>query len=93
MLHGKENATKSENTAKNIFEDKNVQDYLPTIYIDLKEIDKKISILDLFVINNSLLSSKNEARRLIRGGGAKINNQTIKDENLVIDKSFFSSAI
>jgi len=91
LLHGKENATESENTAKNIFEDKNVQDYLPTIYIDLKEIDKKISILDLFVINNSLLSSKNEARRLIRGGGAKINNQSIKDENLVIDKSFFSS--
>ena len=30
-----------------------------------------------------------EARRLIRGGGAKLNNETIKDENLIIDQSSF----
>ena len=47
--------------------------------------------MDIVLINN-LLSSKSEARRLIRGGGAKINDKTIKDESLLVDKSFFTSS-
>ena len=39
--------------------------------------------------NNYLLSSKGEARRLIRGSGVKINNTTVSDENMKINNSLF----
>ena len=50
-------------------------------------LDDNISILDL-VILSKLESSKSEIRRLIKGNGVKINNQTISDE-----KSTFSSCV
>ena len=36
-----------------------------------------------------LCKSKGEARRLINGGGARINNQSFRDEDHVIQKSDF----
>jgi len=91
LLHGRQSAAKSESTGKHLFEKIGDENFLPKVYIDSKVVDKKISILDLFLINN-LLSSKSEARRLIRGGGAKINDKTIKNESLLVDKSFFTSS-
>jgi len=89
LLHGRQSAEKSENTGKHLFEKIGDENFLPKVYIDYEILDKNISILDLFLMNN-LLSSKSEVRRLIRGGGAKINDKTIKDENLLVDKSFFT---
>ena len=89
LLHGRQSAVKSENTGKHLFEKIGDENFLPKVYIDYEILDKNISILDLFLMNN-LLSSKSEVRRLIRGGGAKINDKTIKDENLLVDKSFFT---
>ena len=89
LLHGRQSAEKSENTGQHLFEKIGDENFLPKVYIDYEILDKNISILDLFLMNN-LLSSKSEARRLIRGGGAKINDKIIKDENLLVDKSFFT---
>ena len=77
------------NAAEDVFEKNKLENSLPTVEIDRYIIKKSITILELFSIPGSLLNSKSEARRLIRGGGAKINNETIKDENLIIDQSFF----
>ena len=89
LLHGKNKAIESLNAAENVFEKNKLENSLPTVEIDRHIIKKSISIVELFSISGSLLSSKSEARRLIRGGGAKLNNETIKDENLIIDQSFF----
>ena len=89
LLHGKTNAIQSLNAAEDVFEKNKLENSLPTVEIDRYIIKKSITILELFSIPGSLLNSKSEARRLIRGGGAKINNETIKDENLIIDQSFF----
>ena len=91
LLHGRQSAEKSENTGKHLFEKIGDENFLPKVYIDYEILNKKISILDLFLMNN-LLSSKSEARRLIRGGGAKINDKVIKNESLLVDKSFFTSS-
>ena len=89
LLHGKTNAIQSLNAAEDVFEKNKFENSLPSVEIERHIIKKSISIVELFSISGSLLSSKSEARRLIRGGGAKLNNETIKDENLIIDQSFF----
>ena len=89
LLHGKTNAIQSLNAAEDVFEKNKFENSLPSVEIERHIIKKSISIVELFSISGSLLSSKSDARRLIRGGGAKLNNETIKDENLIIDQSFF----
>ena len=88
MLHGDEEAKKSEETAKQTFEGRVLGDNLPTIQIMKKKLDNKLNIIDLIVMSK-LENSKSEIRRLIKGNGVKINNQTISDEKMLISKTLF----
>ena len=88
MLHGDEEAKKSEETAKQTFEGRVLGDNLPTIQIMKKKLDNQLNIIDLIVMSK-LENSKSEIRRLIKGNGVKINNQTISDEKMLISKSLF----
>jgi tyrosyl-tRNA synthetase len=56
---------------------------LPTIAIDRGEFGTGVSVLDLFQ-RSGLVTSKSEARRLIRGGGARLNDARVEDEGLVV---------
>ena len=47
-------------------------------------------VVDLFV-QLGLASSKKEARRLIQGGGAKMNEEKITDENVILDVTDFGT--
>ena len=88
MLHGDEEAKKSEETAKQTFESRVLGDNLPTIQIMKKKLDNQLNIIDLIVMSK-LENSKSEIRRLIKGNGVKINNQTISDEKMLISKTLF----
>lgn len=59
-------------------------DGLPTVEIDDNELAAGINILELLQ-RSGLVMSKGEARRLIRGGGARLNDDRISDEELVVD--------
>ena len=88
MLHGKEEATKAETTAKKTFEQNLSGDGLPTHNIAKKKLNNNLSILDLISLTEIEIS-KSEIRRLIKGNGIKINNKTISDEKKIINiKSF-----
>jgi tyrosyl-tRNA synthetase len=63
-------------------------DNLPTIQIMKKKLDNQLNIIDLIVMSK-LENSKSEIRRLIKGNGVKINNQTISDEKMLITKTLF----
>ncbi|MGI9421528.1 MAG: tyrosine--tRNA ligase [Geminicoccaceae bacterium] len=56
---------------------------LPTVEIAESELSSGIGILDLLQ-RAGLVMSKGEARRLIRGGGARLNDNRISDEDLVV---------
>ena len=88
MLHGDEEAKRSEETAKQTFESGVLGDNLPTIQIMKKKLDNQLNIIDLIVMSK-LENSKSEIRRLIKGNGVKINNQTISDEKMLISKTLF----
>ena len=89
LLHGEEETKKAISTAKNIFEKKEGTANLPVISYNKNELNEGVPILECLTNNNYLLSSKGEARRLIRGSGVKINDTTVSDENMKINNSLF----
>ena len=91
MLHGHKEAKKCEETAKKTFSENSLGSALPSISIDRNQLDN-LNIIDLIVLSN-LENSKSEIRRLIKGNGVKINNETVNDEKLVVEEKFFQSNI
>jgi len=92
MLHGVEEAKKSEETAKQTFKDNSLGDNLPSVSINNKQLKDKITLIDLIVLSN-LESSKSEIRRLIKGNGIRINNHVITDEKLLITRDLFKDKL
>ena len=92
MLHGEDEASKCQETAKQTFLENSLGDNLPTIQINKQMLDDKISILDL-VILSKLENSKSEIRRLIKGNGIKINSQAISDEKFLITEDLFKDSL
>ena len=90
MLHGEVEAKESEETAKKTFDNNSLGDNLPSILINEKELQEKMTIIDLVVLSK-LESSKSEIRRLIKGSGIRINNRVINNEKLIITKELFKN--
>ncbi len=93
LCHGKDAVKRANETAKNLFSggDKtsSLSD-LPSVTLSPEALLEDISLAALFV-KTGLTKSLGEARRLIKGGGAKINNVTIKDEKKLLDKTVFDT--
>ncbi|MFN7039196.1 MAG: tyrosine--tRNA ligase, partial [Alphaproteobacteria bacterium] len=89
LCHGKEKARSAEETAKQVFEQNILSENLPTIYLTREELENGIAAFELFH-KAGLVSSGGEARRLIRGKGAKINDVTIENENQNITIDIFN---
>ena len=87
MLHGDNEAKKSEKTAKKTFSENSLGSALPSISVTKKHL-KNLNIIDL-IISSKLESSKSEIRRIIKGNGVKINNKTINDDKLIVNEKFF----
>ena len=89
MLHGKDEAKKAENIARETFSDNSSGSNLPSIKIKENLINKEFNIIDLIILSK-LEKSKSEIRRLIKGNAIKINNEVINDERFVINKKLFN---
>ncbi|RTK92121.1 MAG: tyrosine--tRNA ligase [Rickettsiales bacterium] len=87
LCHGTGKADQALETAINVFEKGNIGDDLPVVVLDLAIIKQGIAACNL-IFEAGLTSSKGEARRLIRGGGVKINDNVIQIEDIIIDDSF-----
>ena len=90
MLHGKKAAENSEQAAKEAFSGNSLGSNLPSIKIKAKDLDQRISIIELIVLSK-LETSKSEIRRLIKGNAIKINDKTISDEKLIINNKLFNN--
>ena len=88
MLHGQKAAKESEQAAREAFSGNSLGSNSPSIKISNKDIEKKLGIIDL-VILSKLENSKSEIRRLIKGNGVKINNQTIDNDKFIITRKLF----
>ena len=90
MLHGKKAAQNSEQAAKEAFSGTSLGSNLPSIKIKKKDINNKITIVDL-VILSKLEKSKSEIRRLIKGNAIKLNDKITSDEKLIITNELFQN--
>jgi tyrosyl-tRNA synthetase len=86
LCHGEIEAMAAAVTAQLVFEQGGADDNLPSVTIDQFRLSKSIAIVDLFV-ETGLASSKGEARRLIEGGGAKINDNKINASTQTVSLS------
>lgn len=58
---------------------------LPTTDVPRVDLEHGISVVDL-LHRSGLSASRGEARRLIRGGGARLNENRITDETMVVSQ-------
>jgi tyrosyl-tRNA synthetase len=80
MLHGRTAALQAAETARQAFEEGLAAESLPTYAVDQAALVAGIPVIRLLV-DAGLATSNGEARRLIRGGGARINDVAVGDEN------------
>ncbi len=79
LVHGEVAAQAAAETARRTFEEGGTGDALPAIEVTRGELDAGIPVFDLLA-RAGLAASKGEARRLIRSGGARLNDAPITDE-------------
>jgi tyrosyl-tRNA synthetase len=89
ICHGEEKAIQSAETARKLFEENKSSDNLPTIEISGDEFAEGIPAFMLFQKVN-FAKSGGEARRLIKGGGGRINDKKVTDENMIISKDYLN---
>ena len=88
LAHGADAAKSAAKTAQATFEEGTTDQGLPTHLLDLEAPAQSYGVLQILVAAK-LASSNSEARRLIKGGGARINDQLISDEKEIIAASDF----
>jgi tyrosyl-tRNA synthetase len=83
LCHGPAAAARAAETAQATFERGETADSLPTHLVNPADLAQGLPAIKLLV-DSGLVTSNGEARRLIRGGGARLNDQPIADEALII---------
>lgn len=81
LARGAEAANKAAETARITFETGGISTNLPTIEVAKNAVNSGLGILSAFVLAG-LASSNGEARRHIKGGAARLNDQQINDERM-----------
>ncbi|MCQ2754530.1 MAG: tyrosine--tRNA ligase [bacterium] len=76
--HGRDGADKAQEDFINVVSNKGIPDDIQDV-----KIDNEIGILDLLV-NLNFVQSKGEAKRLIQGGGVKLEGEKISDMGYVV---------
>ena len=83
LCHGAEAAEAAAETARQTFEEGASGDQLPTVDVPRADLEKGIPAFELLRRAN-LVKSNGEARRLIKGGGGRLNGTVITDESRLV---------
>jgi tyrosyl-tRNA synthetase len=83
LVHGKAAAQTAAETARKTFEEGTLGDDLPTIEQPRELLKNGLAVIDALCAVE-LAKSKSEARRHIRGGAVRINDEKINDESMSI---------
>jgi len=85
FIHGKKNADNAVEATKVAFGKSENRDAMPTSYLNIKDLQDELAVVDLFFLA-SLANSKSEARRLIEQGGAFLEGKEVKDVKMMVSK-------
>ena len=87
LCHGVDAAEQAATAARAVFEGggEGVEG-LPVVTCDAARLREGLPVIELLFVAG-LAASNSEARRLVRGGGAKLNDERIDDETATVDQS------
>ena len=83
LAHTQQAALAAAETARAVFEVGGLASELPMLAVPRDALERGVAAFDLFT-GAKLAASKGEARRLIRGGGARINDRPVKSETELV---------
>jgi tyrosyl-tRNA synthetase len=83
LCHGRKEAARAAETARQTFEGAGVSANLPSLDLPLSEIEAGIGVLSAFT-RAGLTSSNSDARRQIGGGGLRVNDEPVQDDKMII---------
>ncbi|MEX6507933.1 tyrosine--tRNA ligase [Jiella sp. M17.18] len=86
LLHGRAAAEEAAETARKTFEEGALAETLPTVDVPAAEFDAGIGLLSLIVAAD-LAASNGEARRHVKGGAVRINDEPVADERLAVGRA------
>jgi tyrosyl-tRNA synthetase len=79
LLHGREAAEQAAETARRTFEEGQAAEGLPTHAVDGSKLEAGLPLFAALA-ETGLAASGGEGRRLIKGGGARVNDEVVTDE-------------
>lgn len=82
LCHGEAKTKQAEQTAKDVFEKGILGEDLPRFKVPKQDLNSGIGVIDLFR-TAGLAQSNGDVKRLIKGGGARINDVPVTDQNQI----------
>lgn len=79
LLHGREAAEAAAETARRTFAEGEAAEGLPTVELSATELKAGVGVLAALV-RAGLAASNSEARRLVKGGGVRVNDEPVTDD-------------
>jgi tyrosyl-tRNA synthetase len=83
LVHGRAAADNAAETARRTFEEGALAETLPTVEIARAELEAGLGVLAAFV-KAGLVASNGEARRQIKNGGLRVNDDAVTDEKMML---------
>ena len=83
LCHGREAALAAAETARKTFEQGAAAEGLPTVTVPRAELEAGVAVFALLV-RAGLAESNSEARKLVRNGGARLNDAQVSDEKQLV---------
>jgi tyrosyl-tRNA synthetase len=83
LCHGRQAADDAAETARRVFAEGGIGEDLPVIEVPKAELAAGRAVIDYFH-QAGLATSLGEARRLVRGGGARVNDRPVTDEKALL---------
>jgi tyrosyl-tRNA synthetase len=88
LLHGREAAAAAAETARKTFEEGALAESLPSVPVPRAVLEAGLGVLTAFGPDYAkLVLSTSEARRQVKGGGLRVNDQPVTDERSVLRAS------
>ncbi len=92
LLHGRQAAETAAEAARRTFEEGTAADALPLVSIPAEGLADGLPAFRLFVLAG-LAASNAEARRLVRGGGARLDDDPVTDEGQVVTEAALRAGV
>ena len=90
MLHGRAAAEEAAETARRTFEEGALAEGLPTVEIPRESLKEGLGLLRAMVLAG-LAKSNGEARRAVKGGAVRVNDEKISDERLILTEEHINN--